>query len=433
MNINSENTLDNDLERAECLINKKLGIIYDLYPYTVAPNMPKVLYGYQATRRSIKDENNKQWAHVLTPGTAYKQSPIKAKMAAIGECIERYCCTITDGHETLESSFEDLTEPAVDPSSFTCFTDEQYAIPNFPYKPFQKDTEIKWVRGFSLTKQESSWVPADLTFLPSPQPWNIRFQISNGLACGSSLWHACYAALCELIERDAFTIMWLMDIEFPRINHHSIPNKNTRNLISELERYGIKITINDLTLSSGIPVFTVIGETEWKWPKFVISAHAALDPISALNGALEEVFAIYNDLSLNERAIYRKEDIKTFEDNFLYYASGENKDEYQFLLEAPLRNFDNNLWIKDIPESYESKTKMIVDILDREGCEVLCVDLTTEDVGQAGFHVIRAIIPQFQSLYHKYPMLECERMWNIANLFEKRGENPEYKEFHAFP
>ena len=82
-------------------------------------------------------------------------------------------------------------------------------------------------------------VPAALVFVPyqyrkGNQDVPITQPISTGLACGCSYEEAAISGLCEVIERDAFTLTWQARLGHRLILHETIP-PSARELVRRLE------------------------------------------------------------------------------------------------------------------------------------------------------------------------------------------------------
>jgi ribosomal protein S12 methylthiotransferase accessory factor len=150
-----------------------------------------------------------------------------AASSAIGETIERSCCTIYDRRSLIISSYTKLQRAgmkAVPPHSFALFSGRQYAQDGFMYHRFTYDTEVSWTWGYSLVKKEPVLVPACLVYLPyryEHQGDLIADGVSTGLCCAHSMAEAILGGLYEVIERDAIMIIWMNQLPCPRLNTSS--------------------------------------------------------------------------------------------------------------------------------------------------------------------------------------------------------------------
>jgi ribosomal protein S12 methylthiotransferase accessory factor len=199
------------LNRANRLISSRVGVIKGIYPAFTQHFDPQTFsYGTEKT------DTSKFFFHKAPEkGGAAGETWKSAYIASIGEAIERYCCALYDPGCLVFDSYLNLSEhtSAVHPRDFALFSETQYKKKDFPYLPFTESSQISWVKGFSLTKEHDIYVPAQTVFLPftrQKKEMPICPITSTGLAAGPTLEFAALTALYEIIERDAFTITWLM-------------------------------------------------------------------------------------------------------------------------------------------------------------------------------------------------------------------------------
>ncbi len=145
-----------------------------------------------------------------------------AEAAAIGEALERYSGSFVPGERLVVASADQLGPSAVDPERFALFSAAQHAAAGFPFAPFRRDTVVSWVDGFAVPSGEHAYLPAQLVFMP----WRdavagetrIGHTTSSGLACAPTLEEAVLTGLLELIERDAFMLVWHNRLSLPRLD-----------------------------------------------------------------------------------------------------------------------------------------------------------------------------------------------------------------------
>ena len=152
------------------------------------------------------------------------EHPIReaAEAAAIGEALERYSGSFVPGERLVVASADQLGPSAVDPERFALFSAAQHAVAGFPFAPFRRDTVVSWVDGFAVPSGEHAYLPAQLVFMP----WRdavagetrIGHTTSSGLACAPTLEEAVLTGLFELIERDAFMLVWHNRLSLPRLD-----------------------------------------------------------------------------------------------------------------------------------------------------------------------------------------------------------------------
>lgn len=153
---------------------------------------------------------------------------------------------------------------------------------------FSEHVELAWLPGTDLFTGEEQWAPASCVLLhPTLQGCQfVPMRTSNGLASGNILEEAICHSLCEMIERDAWTLAWLRAVTLPRIRtvarlilRHPgsggwsnisaeadlFPDIDTislppaaRQLIDRFERAGVTIIVRDITSDIAIPTFLAV-------------------------------------------------------------------------------------------------------------------------------------------------------------------------------
>ena len=140
-------------------------------------------------------------------GKGLKQSDALA--SAVGEAVERWAAARVDGEKLVRASFRklrrELRNEAFDPRWLCLYSEEQYHLPHFPYRPFDENQPLHWIAGRWLDTGEPVYLPAFATYLTDEfVPEALCQTTSNGLAAGSSVEDAEQRASFELYERDAF-------------------------------------------------------------------------------------------------------------------------------------------------------------------------------------------------------------------------------------
>ena len=129
-----------------------------------------------------------------------------------------------------------------------------------------------------------------------------------------------------------------------------------------------------------------------KYPHIQIGAKAHYDPLIALKGALMETLASLNLLAdpnnKTTEAVDIKDtiNIKSIKDHMHYYASGNTKEAFDFLISSSPRPFNN---YSEINNFEELKVK-----LNTMNLNLYTYDLTTEDISSLGLYVYRVLMPE---------------------------------------
>jgi ribosomal protein S12 methylthiotransferase accessory factor len=125
---------------------------------------------------------------------------------------------------------------------------------------FDPELRILWVEGQDLLQEEPVWVPYELV----STDWTLELQSGegcfsrdgNGLASGNHPLEAISHAICEVVERDAWTL-WLLKDEMAttRIDLDSVDDPDCRALLELYERAGVLVAIWEMTQDLAIPCF----------------------------------------------------------------------------------------------------------------------------------------------------------------------------------
>lgn len=333
-----------------------------------------------------------------------------ARLAAIGETVERYSASWIPQEALRLGSYAELTAEGlhcVSPEDLRLFTDDQLNGAGFPYVRFTEDTPLWWREGALLAAGRRVWVPARLLHLSngfSDGDSRIGYSTSSGLACGITEEEAVLGGVFELIERDAFMQVWHAGLRMPQLDPASDPE-----LAAFLRRYaepsGVDIRLVDMTCFAGVP--TVLAVTVNPYtdmaPVALGAASAATIRTAAIKAAVESyqtrtwVKAEQRDgNSIDAQGDFHGV-LKNFDDHIRLYAGGPLVKELEFLTanpeRIPLEGYPS------FPEETPSQLlDALVDHLDQQGIDVLAVDMTSPDVREGGAAVFRAFSPQLQPL-----------------------------------
>jgi|HigsolmetaAR206D_1030411.scaffolds.fasta_scaffold02169_2 ribosomal protein S12 methylthiotransferase accessory factor len=408
------------------LVNKKTGIIQSLDSFkSMTGTIP--MYLSFAVRNSVVDED---LVEVIPPshGSGFDFfSKELAEIKAIGEAVERYSSMFYSPHfiESPYNGEQDMLNPYI----ITRYTDAQYK--NIYCTKVTDETLYYWVEGVNELNGKKIWIPTDLVYLKPfiKNKYPIREVISTGLAAGSSIETAKINGTLECIERDAIVIMWLNRLSMPIISKSSIKDPEINKIISIIEELNLEVVILDITNDLQIATyFAIILNRSNKLPYLSIGAGSHFSPISALKSALTEAAAAFNIhakkiINKSLKSIERISDIKTMEDHLTFYALNKCDEAINFLFEGSTIDFNvsSRKYIKNFEELKGHLQHLEIDLLT--------VDLTTEDIKQAGMSVVRTIMPQLAFLEMSVPMLRCERIYEVP---KKMGFAPP-KKLNPFP
>ncbi len=408
--------------RAQRLVSDRSGILSKVDFEELFPGEPQVFFSHSEPA----DVSAFCGMKALNYGDAASVDPDRAIMKAIGESVERYCSGHYDKEALLFSTYEELSGDAVDPRSFALFSARQYARAGFPFTPLTSQTPVRWARGFSLRDETPRHVPAAFVYVPylfdKPKEPAFFNPISTGLACGTTLAAALYKSILEAIERDFFMIVWKNRLPMPRLDPWSSRDPFVQRLLNVLEPVPLRCEANYLALDMDVAVISVMLKTRLDVaPRTVMGIGADLDPDRALIQALEEAYLTF--LGMNRYARL-KDDFKPDPDfanittptlhALAHAVSPALRGTTDFLNSSKTRLSVPELK-SEATGSRVADVKKLVRMLDARGLDVVSFDLTTEDIDDAGFKVVRSVIPGLQPLdnHHARRYLGGRRLYDV--------------------
>jgi ribosomal protein S12 methylthiotransferase accessory factor len=256
----------------------------------------------------------------------------------------------------------------------------------------------------------------------------IAQPISTGLACHSSVAEAAISALCEVIERDAFTITWQARVAMPHIQVESLSARN-REIVGRLEKIGSKVVLVDITLDIGVPTILTILRTEsLEAPALVFAASADLDPERAVTKSLEEVAhtrQLAQDLKTNQPPLLPQLHYKNIvhqDDHVLLYCDHKNVPLAEFIWSSHKQKSFSD--VKTLAtDNHQNDLKSLVRRISALGYRVLVANITTPDIEQLGLTVVRTIIPGFHPLFmgHRFRAIGGSRLYTVPQQLGYRG------------
>jgi ribosomal protein S12 methylthiotransferase accessory factor len=374
-------------------------------------------------------------------GMALAKSIAKAK--AIGEAVERYCAAFIDPDEVVYASYKEVADRAVHPGQFALYSANQYASPGFPYPRFDETTRIGWVAGRNLTREEETLVPACLIYLPyhriHPDEAILSPAISTGLACHGTFEQAAITALCEVVERDACMIMWLNRLSMPSALWEGEPAANR--FREQFERPLGDIRLIDVTSDIGIPSFISLSFGLINGERYVTAgAASSLDP---LTGALKAVTESISAVTLLKLKLKRSKEagfqsdfneVQSFTDHGLLYCQPEMIEHLAFLYSSPESREQNE--VSDLRTGHPGDDlRTCIRLLAARGLEAIVVDLTTEEIAERGFCVVRALAPGTIGLNadHRLRFLGGARLYSAPVDMGYRSRKAAENELNPYP
>lgn len=438
------NSLSEALTRAGRLISPRCGIIAEVRFLETSPEEPAVFFAQ--TRPG--ELGVLAGRSALNQGNACSTDPDRAAIKAVGETVERYCSAFYDEEDLVFGRYQEMKGRALRPESFALFSSSQYDRPECPFRPFTSETPVAWTLGRSLLHGSPTWAPATSVYIPYdrfPDEPVLDDQISTGLACGTSYAHAALKALTEAIERDAYTIVWQNRLERPHIDLARIEDRRIRELVEALERMTMDTRAVLLTLDIPITVVLVLMTRSSGPPWTVVASGADLSPRHALLLALEEacLAAIGMGRIAGRTPDYgpapNYRDVTTLPLHGLAHAVCPRLRPAVDFLKRPadvirLADLDD-----ETTGNPAADLRTALNGIRPHVADVVAVDVTTPDIDDAGFKVVRVVVPELQpmDIDHRYRHLGGSRLyetpWRLGLVESPAREADLNSDPHPFP
>jgi len=313
-----------------------------------------------------------------------------AYWAAIGEAMERYAATIYWRDTLMRASAVELGDRAIDLAPLI-------RIGRPEVQAFDPSASRAWMSGVDLAGGRIVQVPAAMACLAyeAETPSELIVQDdSTGLACGQGFEDAALRALCEVIERDAFAATWLLGRRPPRIVFSTRDlgrlSPGCRRVLSHrlfamevfhlAESFGVHVVATVTRSASGIGVVA-----------------AAASP--SLDRAVEKAAAEGMHGWISARKLADQPVVETFAglkspaDHARYYLRPD-----RFEIVSSVFSGEDTVDYGDIGIGSRPDLGGITHALTDNGLAATAVDLTTGDVADLGFRVVRVVVPGLQPL-----------------------------------
>jgi ribosomal protein S12 methylthiotransferase accessory factor len=352
-------------------------------------------------------------------GTGVDTDPQAARLRAIVEAIERYALVWpTRTAEIVRAPFTHTRDRALPLEAFGVFDEAQCVDKPERRLPAETD-EIDWAWSRSLVTDTPVLLPAWAACpFASPTATPGGLASSTGAASQVSTHAAVLSGLFEVVERDALMLHWLNRRPPRRI---AIPANSEFGhwTDSHFSPGDLDFILLDLTCDTGLPTVAclALGDGQQR-PAAVMGAATRSHPVEAARKALFEctqILAALETLDWADEPPLSPSDVRTFEDHARFYAHREAAAHLSVLLEGV-----DTVDIDELPvlpgDEPSDHLRTCVQRLADLDLNVCTVDLTTPDVSQCGFRVVKTVIPGMVDINAdaQSPPLGCERIHTAA-------------------
>jgi ribosomal protein S12 methylthiotransferase accessory factor len=409
------------------LVSDRVGLVRSLTPMQRGADEPNPPCIVQATLSHFDFRT----APLLDRAACGKgETEQEAAAGALGEAVERYCAFHPDVAAARRVPATALEDRAVAPPDCVLYSESQYRRQGWPYARFDPEQPISWTAMRSLAGGERVWVASSLVYLSWPAEATEIFcpATSNGLAAGPDLPSAIFAGLCELIERDAFLITWMNRLPAPAVEWSGTGGVE-ESIVRHYARFGIEVSVFALPSDLGVPAMMAVArDRSGNGPAAVVGLGCHPRPCIALRKALfelcqcrpGEVHRFQRDATHERLGGYV--DVRRPEDHSAFLAAPQRRAELAFLFgDQPA------VRLAELPDAGlatpEEDLARIGTALAAAGCRALYADLTTPDVADHGYTVVRTIAPGLQPIHfgHGEERLGGRRLYEVPALLGYRA------------
>ncbi len=416
----------------------KKGILKSVRPIVSPPDEPQ-LKRWEATGGGNSEHMS---------GGASLSSEKNAFLATVAESLERYLWSETTDYfknpVTMSKNQMRGSHAHIAPERFAAFSPHQRSSDK-RYR-LDPDAAYLWIEGQSLITNKPVYLPAQTVSgsrgLRQAQSRNepfIRPGITTGLATWPDKSTARLKGALEVIERDAYMIMWLNQLTLPRIELTYVAQTNPalQKLIDTCSRYGLKIhAVRLITDAPTFAICVVIEDLRAHAPRYSLGLKAGPVLADTIEGAAVEALrartsyrsAISGGMSWDDTTPVHE--IGHY-DRLFYWGNSTHAPALRFMIAGPETAPEAEVWEKDTAQQHLNR---IVAWCAQRGYECISVSLGTPQNNPLPWYVEMTVIPELQPtfLFEKNPVLGGTRLRIIPESFGYPHRDPFLEAPHPF-
>ncbi|HEX6969070.1 MAG TPA: TOMM precursor leader peptide-binding protein [Micromonosporaceae bacterium] len=354
-----------------------------------------------------------------------------SELYALLEGLERYAGQYPRAKRVdVFDSYVKLQDDAMDPSDCGYHPDF-YAGHGLYYAPFDPETPIHWVWGYSLRDRRPRLVPEQLVYYLDRRPDQRKFvqECSNGCASGSCVEEALLHGMLELIERDAFLLAWYGKARLAEIDPSTCRDESVQFMLDRVDLLGYDVRLFDTRADLPIPVVTGVAvRRDGGLGTLCFAAGASFDPDDAVRAALCEVASYVP--GFDERVAAKEPELREMVADYnrvtelshhaLLYGLPEMAPHAAFLFEDPPMRSMSDLyadWLAIRPNTTDLRddVEFLVQTIAGLGGDVLAVDQTCPEQEIVGVRTMAVVAPALIPIdfgWQRQRVLHSERLRN---------------------
>lgn len=357
------------------------------------------------------------------------RSEYDAAIAAVAEGVERSVWhTETDYFVSPKTATESEIQNHIALSRFTGL------------KVHNTDARFLWTKGYSWISKSYVYVPAQVvsgahgSVAARSEP-RIRPVITTGLAAGASRIDALTGGALEVIERDAFMLLWLNQLSLSRIARAELEAQNSylESLLRSCDRYRLRVDFVQLITDAPAYVIAAVIHDETASPSFAIGISAGSDAGRVAEKALLE--ALRGRVNTRNRLVHHPaeahkaaHDINHWE-RALFWTLDARHEKLRFITQGAIAPLRKGAWDRVSPEDH---FKMITEWCRRKGYELISIALTASKKNASPWHIEFVILPELQPM-HQRESEQCLSGKRITEIPTEFGYTPREKPFSEAP
>lgn len=385
--------------------------VYWIDPYA-SRIKPVGVYFFSAlyTVGQTKNQYDNDWSVGISPILEV------AELKAIMEGLERYASGIIPNKELIITTQRQLGDKAIDPRKVVAYTKKQYKS-GLLLKPFSKGRPYYWKTVYSFPEKKEYYLPIDCLYYPIPEELISQLYTlanSSGVAAGFSFEDALLRGIYEILERDAFMVVWFNRLVMPTIPKE-ILSQELKTRIASFEELGYEIYLINLTLDT-VPVILGVAVNEKMIPTLVLGMAANFNPEKAISKSLDEILhQLYWNLRPNHsvQTLTNPKEVGDVGGHAALYATPRYLKKASFLWQGKLNDLPRKI-------SFSNELEYIVELLSQKRIQILAADLTPTYFKSVGIWVVRTILPELVPIPFGY-RTEPLGMRRIKELPENLG------------
>lgn len=348
-----------------------------------------------------------------------------ALTSALAEALERYLWSEAQDYfrSPITKAPTRIAGHQISPARFVGFTPAMRS--QHTKLQMHDDSQYLWIRGHSLVQDTDVFLPAQTVSAAhtkhSTEPV-IRTSSTTGLATWTTKGGAILRGALEIIERDAYMIMWLNQLALPRLPWSDIRRYNSSLdlLLRRCAQYRLAPYLVRLITDAPTHAVAVVVVDEASPIHITIGTKAGRSLAHAAESALLEALRARRAARVRRTMMKGSTELKPVDvghtDRLDYWARPENSPRLQFLYDGPLENVIPHAWEQDSDSEHLSR---IVAWCKAKGYELASVDLGRSKMNPTNWKVEMVVMPEMQPMHlrEKYQYTDGSRLTEIPAAF----------------